>query len=494
MSWPKGRAPPYTERVDLLPAQSGEALYRRVYRSLREAILSGELPARARISSSRALAREWGVARNTVLEAVELLVAEGYLVSRAASGTFVAPSLAPEAGAGDAPGRSPTVPLSAWARRALSVEPQRAEPAEIEIVEIDFRVGAVPTEIFPSEAWAQALSARARELRRGGYGDELGPLQTRQALADYLRRERGVHASPDMLMLTSGSQGSLDALARVFLEEGRIAAVEDPGYLGARRVFQAAGATLHPVGVDDDGLKVEELPPRAALLYVTPAHQFPTGAVLPAERRMRVLDWAARSGAWVIEDDYNSEFRFGSRPLTALQGLAPHGVIFVGTFSKSLAPALRSGYLIAPPDLVRTLARARALTDRQPPTLDALALADFLEGGQYARHLRRARALAMERFEALHTALARFLPDWKAKASGAGLHLYVELPAPLTEAEVRARAAEVGVGLSPASDLALRPTAPAVLLAFAHLPPRTIQEGVRRLQKVLSMSGASAQR
>ncbi|AFZ69006.1 PLP-dependent aminotransferase family protein [Deinococcus peraridilitoris] len=469
--------------MDLLPAQSAEALYRRVYRSLRAAILSGEWPAGRRLPSSRELAREWGVARNTVIEAVELLMVEGYLVARPASGTFVAPSLAPEHPRGalsQTEDQHPPLHLSGWAERALAAEPARE--AELHF-EFDFRPGQVPTDIFPSEAWAQALSARSRDLQRGGYGDELGPLETREALVAYLRRERGVQATPDMLMLTSGSQGSLDALARVFLEPGRHVAVEDPGYLGARRVFEAAGAHIHAVPVDEDGLMPEALPSEATLLYVTPAHQFPTGAILPAERRMRILEWARRTGAWVIEDDYNSEFRFGSRPLTALQGLSPHGVIYVGTFSKSLAPALRSGYLVAPARLVRTLARARALTDRQPPTLDALALAEFLQGGQYARHVRYARGLAEERAEALRAALERHLPSWRPRFSGAGLHLYVELPPELDEKEVRRRAGEAGVGVGIASEYALTPQPSAVLLAFAHLSPLRIGPGIERLAR-----------
>jgi len=469
--------------VRLLPPQPDEALYRRVYRSLREAILTGELPATTRVPSSRELARTWGVARNTVIEAVELLVAEGYLIARRASGTYVAPHLAADTTPVTA-GDQPPVRLSSWAARALASDSDVAERRDFEI---DFRLGAVPTEIFPSDAWAELLRARAKELQRGGYADELGPLETRRALAAHLQRERGVHVTPDMLMLTSGSQGSLDVLARVLLEPGRTAVMEDPGYPGARRVLEATGSHIHAAPVDDEGLIPDALPARADVLYVTPAHQFPTGAVLTAERRLRIRDWAARSGAWIVEDDYNSEFRFGARPLTPLQALAPHGVIFVGTFSKSLAPALRSGYLVAPAELVRTLARARALTDRHPPTLDALALADFLESGQYARHVRRARTLAEERLQALLDALAADLPQVKARSLGAGLHLHVALPDAWTEADVQARAARVHVGLSVMSQYAMRPQHPAMLLAFAHLTPTLIREGVRRLARALPL-------
>lgn len=474
--------------VDLLPPRPNEALYRRVYRTLREAVLSGELAPRARVPSSRELARTWSVARNTVLEAVEMLVAEGYLVTREASGTFVAELIERERRAPPQEA-SPPLALSSWARRAIDARPNTDGGK----FDVDFRLGRVPTQLFPSDAWAEALARRAPELRFGGYGDELGPLPAREALAAYLTRERGVHVMPDRLMLTSGSQGSLDALARVMLELGRVVAMEDPGYVAARRVFEASGATVVPVPVDDGGLIVEALPKRATLLYTTPAHQFPTGAAMSAERRLRVLEWARSAGAWIVEDDYNSEFRYGARPLTALQGLAPHAVIFVGTFSKSLAPALRSGYLVAPRDVVATLARARALTDRQPPTLDALALADFLESGAFARHLRAVRDVAEARANTLLRALEAHLPSWRPTATGAGLHLHVALPRGSDEEAVRSHAASVGVGVSVTSQYGELPRAPGVLLAFAHLPEHRIREGVERLAVSQEMNSRASQ-
>ncbi|MBB6096762.1 GntR family transcriptional regulator/MocR family aminotransferase [Deinobacterium chartae] len=469
----------------LLP-DADTALYRQVYRTLRQAILQGALPPGSRLPSSRAFAQRWQVARNTVLEAFDLLVAEGYLVTRPGSGTFVADVPPTESQPLSSP--PPPLRLSDWARRALEGPFTTASQA----VEIDFRVGKVPTELFPSDEWAASLRARARDLRGllGGYGDELGPLETREALCAYLVRERGVLATPDMVMLSSGSQGSLDALARTFLEAGRVAAVEDPGYLAGRRVFAATGATVVPVGVDEQGLDPAQLPERADLLYTTPAHQFPTGAVLPLARRLELLEWASRVGAWVIEDDYNSEFRFESRPLSALQGLAPQTVVYVGTFSKSLSPALRAGYLVAPPPLIAALAATRYLTDRQPPTLDSLALADFLNSGGFARHLRRARARALERQHALLEALRTHLPDWEVPSSGAGLHLYVRLPRGISEAALLEAAAHARVGVDTAGRFALRRAVPAALMTFAHLEPPVIEQGVRRLAAALAHAPA----
>ncbi len=463
--------------MELLPALPAEALYRRAYRSLREAIVTGRLPEGARLPSSRDLARRWGLARNTVLEAIELLSAEGYLVTRPQSGSFVAGGVRQLA---TPPAHS--APLTAWAQRALA----GALPDAGEAFEIDFRLGLFPTDLFPSEAWAEALARRARETRAVGYGDQLGPFETRAALADHLAAERGVQATPDMIMLTSGTQGSLDALSRLYLEPGRAVALEDPGYPSARRVFEASGATLFDVPVDAHGLDPLGLPERAALLYLTPAHQFPTGALMPAARRRAVLEWAARSGAWVVEDDYNSEFRFDTRPVAAMQGLAPERVILVGTFSKSLAPALRSGYIVAPRPLIEVLGRTRPLTDRQPPTLDALALAYFLSSGGYARHLRRARAQVQDRLSSLRSALAAHLPDWATQEAAAGLHLYADLPATLSESAVLEAAARAGVGLSRLGDYTQRARPPAVLLAYAHLPPDLIREGVRRIAAALT--------
>lgn len=461
----------------LLPAEPGEPLYRRAYRSLRTAILSGALPEGARLPGSRQLAEDWHLGRNTVLEAVELLLAEGYLTTRPASGTYVSPRLPGAGEPGAEPGRRPSAPLSQWAERALAGH----LPDTAGSFQIDFRIGGGPTELFPSEAWASALSRRAGALRGAGYGDQQGPLETRQALAAYLSAERGLHASPEMVMLTSGSQGSLDAVARLYLEPGRVVAVEDPGYPAARRVFAATGAQVVPVPVDEHGLLPDALPQAASLLYLTPAHQFPTGALMPAERRLAVLAWAERSGAWIIEDDYNSEFRFDTRPVSALQGLAPESVIFMGTFSKSLAPALRSGYLVAPRHLTGVLARTRPLTDRQPPTLDALALADFLASGGYARHLRRARALVGERAAALLAALEKHLPSWRPLPQAAGLHLYAHLSPGLGEAHLLERAASAGVGVSVLGAYATLPQPPAALLAYSHLPPELIWAGVERL-------------
>jgi len=480
---------------ELRPALPGEALHARVARTLREAVLAGQLPEGARLPGHRVLAARLGVSRNTLTDALEQLAAEGYLRASARSGTRVAVP-APDPAAGP-PGPPPPLPLSAWATRALS----GALPDVGGEYEVDFRVGQPVPDLYPAGAWAQALARQARGAgqTRGARSPlsshpnsgadleaERGPLETRRALAAYLNAERGARVTPEMVMLTGGTQASLDALARVFLEEGRAAALEDPTYPGARAALGATGATLVPVPVDAAGLDPAALPARATLLYLTPGAQYPTTVVLPAARQAEVVAWAARAGAFVLEDDYAADLHHSARPPAAMQGLSPERVILLGSFSKSLAPVTRSGYLVAPERVIRVLARTRPLTDRAPATLDALALADILASGAYARHLRGARQAIRHRHEVLLGALASALPGWTVTPARAGLHLHVRLPPGLGEEEAVRRAAGAGVALTPAGPLALRLRPPAVLLAFAHLPPERLRAGVTRLAQALA--------
>ncbi|GGJ60786.1 MocR-like pyridoxine biosynthesis transcription factor PdxR [Deinococcus aquiradiocola] len=461
---------------DLLAARPGEAQHVRVTRSLRDAVVQGHLSPGTRVSTRR-LAQAWGVARNTVQDAVDQLQAEGYLEVRARSGSYVAPR-------GATPGPAvqdvPRVPLSGWATRALSGG-RSGVPGQYDL---DLRLGQ-SAGLFPSEVWAQALARRAGDADALLSAGELGPQETRHAIAQWLTRERGASVTPDMVMLTGGTQSALDLLSRTYLEPGRVAVMEDPGYLGARRAFEAVGATVHPVPVDAGGLDVTRLPPNPTLTYVTPGCQFPTTATLGAARRQALLAWATRTQSFILEDDYAADFHHTARPPAPLQGLAPHSVLLLGTFSQSLAPALRSGYLVAPPAVLDVLARTRPLTDRHPPTLDALALSDFLASGGYVRHLRRARTQVTHRHDVLLAALHATLPQLDVLPARAGLHLRVPLPHGQREEDVTARAARLGLGVSGAHEYASLPHAPALLLGFAHLPPDALREAARRLALAL---------
>jgi GntR family transcriptional regulator/MocR family aminotransferase len=306
-----------------------------------------------------------------------------------------------------------------------------------------------------------------------------------------------VVADAEQVVIVGGSQQALDLIARLQVGPGDAVAVEEPGYPEARHVFVAAGASLLPVEVDGDGLRVDQLVAHTAkaaprLVYVTPSHQFPTGATLPLGRRLALLEWAGRHDVLVVEDDYDSEFHYSERPVASLQGLDRGGrVVYVGTFSTVLFPPLRVGYLVLPPDLVRPFVKAKWLADRQTPMLEQLALADFLAEGHFARHLRRMRRLAAERRGALLAAIAEsFGPRAETSAAGTGMHIVLRLPArshngaaaSAIETAIVRRAAALGLGVYPLSPCCIVPPSdPALLLGYAALSPARIREGVRRL-------------
>lgn len=438
----------------------------------------GALPQGARLPGHRRLAEHLGVSRNTLVDALTQLELEGYVRAQGRSGTVIsAPPLALTA-----PNPGAPLPLSRWAQRALSGQVQDAGGEYA----VDFRVGQPVPDLYPEAAWTQALARRAAQaLQSGGPDDPLGPLETRRALAAHLNAERGAQVTPDMVMLTGGTQSALDALARVFLEPGRTAAVEDPTYPGARAALAATGARVLPVPVDASGLRSDALPDRATLLYVTPGCHYPTGVTLQAAARQDLIRWARHAGAFVLEDDYAADLYHAARPPGVLQGLAPDRVLLLGSFSKSLAPVTRSGFLVGPPDVLRVLGATRPLTDRVPGRLDALALADVLASGAYSRHLRRARQVLAHRQEVLLRELRRALPSWPWAPAPGGLHLYVPLPAPWTEEDVQRRAALHGVALSTVGALGPAGHPAAVLLGFAHLPAEALREGAGRLDRAL---------
>ena len=482
---PEAGAPPDTPDTEevtpdltLAPARPGETRHALAARTLREAVLDGRLPEGTRLPGHRRLAQRLGVSRNTLVDALTQLHAEGYVRPRGRSGTVISVPALP------GPNRvtAPALPLSAWAVRALQGQVPEAGG---DTFAVDFRVGQPVPDLYPEAAWTQALARRAAQVTHAHPHDPLGPLETRRALAAYLSAERGARVTPDMVMLTGGTQSALDALARVFLEPGRLAAAEDPTYAGARAALAATGADVTGVPVDAGGLRTDDLPRRATLVYVTPGCQYPTAVSLSAARRQALIAWAAAAGAFILEDDYAADLHLTSRPPPVLQGLAPDRVILLGSFSKSLAPVTRSGFLVAPPGVLRVLTGTRPLTDRLPGRLDALALADVLSSGAYARHLRRARGTVAHRQETLVTELRRALSGWTVTPVASGLHLYLPLPPPWTEEQVLQRAAAQGVALSPVSPLAAGGHAPAVLLAFAGLPPEQLRDGARRLGAAL---------
>jgi GntR family transcriptional regulator / MocR family aminotransferase len=425
---------------------------------LRDAVRGGRLGPGAALPSSRALARELGVSRGVVVEAYAQLAAEGYLVARQGAPTRVSEAASP------GPGAAPP---------ATDERPPR----------FDFRTGRPDVSLFPRTAWLASLRRGLREApdARFDYGDPRGAPELRGALARYLGRVRGVACDPERVVVTSGMAQGMALFARALTAGGaRRIAMEDPSSAPGRAQLASNGLEIVPVPIDEDGLDVERLPALDAAM-VTPAHQFPLGVVLSAGRRAALLDWAAHTGAVVLEDDYDAEYRYDRPPVGAVQGLAPDLVAYAGSASKTLAPGLRLGWLVVPGGLLGAVTAAKESDDLGTPVVEQLALADFLERGRLDRHLRRTRAVYRGRRDALVAALARLLPHCPPAGVAAGLHLVVRLPAGTDERAVLEAARSRGLGLSGLSEHRIEPGPPALLLGYGRMPEPAVEAGVRAL-------------
>ncbi|MEU4425232.1 PLP-dependent aminotransferase family protein [Actinoplanes sp. NPDC024001] len=388
-----------------------------VYRALRSAIVDGRIPAGHRLPATRVLAADLGVSRGSVAGAYERLVAEGYLTARVGAGTFVAAAPARRRAAHPEP--DPLRPRPSWAFTPLPAS--GAEP----VPRYDFRTGIPDARLFPFDTWRRLVGA---ELRLGAnnpgmYAEPAGHPALRSAIARYLGYSRSVAATAAEVVVTNGTQHALDLIARVMLRPGDVVAVEEPGYPPARRLFASLGARVTGVPVDEEGLVVTALPAHCRLVYVTPSHQFPLGRVMSLARRQELLDWAGRRQVAIVEDDYDSEFRFSARPLEPLCTLDRNGrVLYAGTFSKSMVPAVRTGFVLVPPGLRPAVVAARQLGDGYGQTAVQAALARFIDDGQLARHVRRARRAYADRHARIVAALERH-PWLEVIPSAAGLHV-----------------------------------------------------------------------
>ncbi|MBR0665477.1 PLP-dependent aminotransferase family protein [Roseomonas hellenica] len=470
----------------------------RICDAIKAQIASGRLGPGARLPSTRALAAEWGVSRTTVTAAYEQLIAEGYLETRQGARTQVARGLGCVAARQDAAAPSEVSNrLSAYGQRLEAFDLPAVPDRGLRVA--DFRYGDLAAADFPKLAWKKAVGAAL--LRRHGrlrYGDPSGSSALRVALQGYLWRARGLRCEPDQIIVVNGSQQGLDLCARLMLDPHDRVLMENPGYLLARQVFLAYGAEVVPVAVDREGMRTEGLP-AARLAYTTPSHQFPLGSVLSAGRRRELLGWAERSGAYVIEDDYDSEYRYDIAPIPPLRALDGAGrVIYLGTISKTLSPTLRLGYLVVPPALSMAFVKTKRLTDRHSPSLEQEALAELIESGAYERHVRRVRRRNGERRAALLTALSDTVSDAvTVVGADAGLHVVAwlnRLPRS-AEAEFIAHAHAAGLGLYPieplyAFDPAVGPPDSAgLVMGYAGLDEPTIRRGVRRLGELLEKFG-----
>ena len=466
-------------------------LYQQLVSQLRRSIVSCQLTDGTRLPSSRQLADELGVSRLTVQNAYEQLTAEGYLEAWTGSGTYVKPP--PGTGKARTNRASPWAPtplgklLSSRGRRVVetlgSLEPSQPN---------SFRPGIPALDAFPMKLWTRLTN---RRLRRAShevltYGAREGYWPLREAIAGHLRDSRMVDCEAAQVIVLGGSQRAFSYAAWTLLETGDPAWFEDPGYPAARDAMAAAGAEVVPVPLDPEGLDIAKGPaqgPAPKLIYVTPSGQLPLGMTMSLRRRHELLAFAREAGAWIVEDDYNSAFRYQGRPLPALQGLDDQGcVIHVGSFSKTLFPALRLGYLVVPPELVPVFAAAASLVDISAPTLSQAVLADFIAEGHLQSHLRRMRSLYAERQRLLVEAIGESLGGVLDVAEAdAGMHLVAWLPEGADDRAVSDRARAQGIDVLPLSSFSVRPCRPGILIGFACVQPEAIGPGVRRLAQAL---------
>lgn len=481
--------------------RSTTTLQQQIFGQLRAAILAGRLPAGTRLPSSRLLRAQLDVSRNTVALAYERLHGEGYVETRKGLGTFVNLTLPEDALRSRRMGMNQSVvtadPSSAryngpfrGTRPALFAPNSRAPLC-------DFRIGKPDPGSFPTKVWRR-LAARALKRRIPPfmqYGDPAGLPELRAAIVRHIAAARGIVVAPEQVFIVAGVQEALNLAARIFLSPGSRVAIESPSYQGAAYCFESYGAKLVPIPVDSSGLDVRCLPKRAPeLAYVTPSHQFPLGHTLTLDRRLQLLEFAARNGTYVLEDDYDGDFRYQGSPLTAMQGLDTNQrVLYTTTFSKSMAAGLRLGYLVVPPHLVEPLGTAKALLNSGHPLLDQIIMAEFIDSGEFDRHLRRIRILYMERRDCLMEALARHFGPCRITGHEAGMHLAWHLPDNLPDApEMQRLGRAAGVGLYTLAsghahvfpDFAARDRI--LLLGYPSVPETSIRPGIQNLAALIA--------
>ena len=480
--------------VITIDRRNAQSLQRQIYDSCRSAILEARLRPGQRLPSSRVLASEIGVSRFPVLNAYAQLVAEGYVESRVGAGTVVSASL-PEPLISSGPARAKSGvhcgprPI---ASRCKLLPPTTRFPWLSHFGA--FRVGQVAFDKFPRQIWSSLIArhCRAENAKSVHYGDLMGAVALRRAVANYLRTARSVRCEAEQVLIVNGSQQALELAALVLLNPGDRVWVEEPSYPLARNVFTLNGCHLVPVPVDSEGLNVAagiRKFRKARAAFVTPSHQFPLGVTMSASRRLQLVEWAQSAGAWIIEDDYDSEFRYESLPIASLQGLDPNGrVIYIGTFSKVLFPALRMGYIVVPPDLVDAFFAVRHVMDLGVPTFFQDVLADFIDEGHFARHIRRTRLVYADLRRELVENLNKVFGSSLAPAGAeAGMHICVLLPEGFRDEEIAERAARHNLSLWPLSRMYLGEPRQGFILGFGGVAKGEIPHAVRKLRDVLAL-------
>ncbi len=468
-----------------------DPLYLQIYQQLRQLILQGDISAGTRLPASRHLATQCHVARITVTEAYDQLKAEGYIESRLGVGTSVIEDLSFFSLPNSLQVCEFMPSFCIGGTQVLSTEQKGKRPFYPRPT-IDFGFGRSFPHIFPYDIWRRLLARylSTDDVMLSRYGSVAGFYPLRKALADYLQRLRGVNCQPDQVIIVSGAQQALDILSRLLLQPGDEVLMETPGYTDAYSVFRTHAAKITLLPVDEAGLPVQKIPSetRARISFITPSNQFPHGGTMPLARRLALLQWARQQDTLLIEDDYDGELRYNGRPLSALQGLDTDGrVVYLGTFSKVLFPALRLGYIVLPPSLLSPFLQAKGLVDKGAPTLTQAAVSDFITEGHFERHLRHLRQAYGRRREVLVNALQHHLAN-KVRFSpfAAGLHVMVYLHPSCDETAVVRHAAQVGVGVYPGKAYHLKkPAPPSIMLGFSGLNEDEIEEGVRRLANII---------
>ncbi len=481
-----------------LDRSAAKPLHRQIYDAYRCTIAGRNLRPGEKVPSSRDLALQLGISRVPVLNAYSQLLAEGYFESRTGSGTFVSSSMPDQLTSCEPNGyrakiRSGRRPVS---RRSSLLPPFRLAPWLSGWGA--FTVGQLAFEHFPFQVWAKLIARYSRNVRVSAlhFTNPMGSHEFREAIAAYLRTSRAVNCDAKQIMVVSGSQQALEISARVLLDAGDAVWIEEPGYRLARHVLTIAGARLVPVPVDHEGMNVAvgvERCRNARSAYVTPSHQFPLGVTMSASRRLQLLDWAQRYGAWVIEDDYDSEYRYQDLPISSLQGLDRDSrVIYIGTFSKTLFPSLRLGYMVIPADLVGRFVAIRHAMDVYPPHLYQAVLTDFINEGHLSRHIRRTRMVYAERRNALVEALQNeFGSELEVVGADAGMHLVVTTTERLQDRKISERAARENLWLWPLSPCYVdRNPRQGFILGFGSTPATEIPKRVRQLRRLIASGSA----
>jgi GntR family transcriptional regulator / MocR family aminotransferase len=453
-------------------------------------VLDGRLAPGTRLPSSRTLARDLRVSRTTTETALSQLLAEGFIERRIGAGSFVA-KLTIAQGPRAASRRAGVARPRRLAERSASLarHPCFPDPA----LPRAFAAGSPAVDAFPIDIWRSLIARSLRYSARSTLGtcDPAGFLPLREAIASYLAMSRGVMCTPERVLILASSQQALDLSVRLLADVGDEAWIEEPGYPGARAALLANGASLVPVPVDTDGMQVAEglrLAPQARLAYVTPSHQYPLGVTLSLGRRLALLDWARAQRSWILEDDYDSEFRYDERPLAAIQGIDRDDcVIYIGTFSKVLFPALRLAYVVVPPELVEPFVVARALSDGHPPSSTQIALAEFFAAGHFGAHIRRMRDLYRQRRDTLQASAERWLGErLRLGATDSGLHAVAHLSERANDRALSARLARAGIDAQPLSRYShTSAVSSGLFLGYAALKPREIENGIRRISELL---------